>query len=132
MSTEADNDEPTISGRQSTGEQPDSASMTGMMARNLSAFWSERPSFTPEALTGECKEIIPMFVIAPWHKPYAEVLSAPDSPNLDKLIKGAEQAIFTRNLELWASATEPQVDESVDLENAVKVLSGLKKHEQMI
>ena len=132
MSTEADNDEPATSRRQSTGEQPDSASMTGMIARDVSAFWSERPTFTPEALTGECKEITPMFVTEPWHKAYAEVLLAPDSPNLDKLIKRAEEAIFARYLELCASATGPQVYESVDLENAVKVLSRLKKHDQMI
>jgi hypothetical protein len=69
----------------------------------------------------------PMFVIPHWHKPYAEVLLVPDSPNLDTLIKEAERAIFARYLEICASSPAPQAEESVDLENAVSVLSRLKK-----
>jgi hypothetical protein len=66
-----------------------------------------------------------MFDIRSWHRPYAKALLETDPAKLEALIREAEIAILGRFLE--PSACSIQMDESLDLQNAVEALSQLKK-----
>jgi hypothetical protein len=71
---------------------------------------------------GELKDVLKF---QKWHRPYGEALLEADSAKRAALIAEAEQAIFTRCLELRDSPVP--ADESLDLQHAVDALSQLKK-----
>jgi hypothetical protein len=72
---------------------------------------------------------IPMFVTQIWHKFYGQALLETDTIRLSLIIVLAEEAILDHYIELIDDVTLP--DEIVDLQNAIKVLSGLREANQI-
>jgi hypothetical protein len=72
----------------------------------------------------------PMFVVQRWHRPYGKALLEEASARRGALIAEAQDAIFTRYLELCVSGDRR--DEGLDLLHALDALSQLRKTDKLV
>jgi hypothetical protein len=75
-------------------------------------------------------EIHTMFVVRRWHRPYGRALLEEGSARRDALIAEAQDAIFTRYLELCVC--EDRTDEGLDLLRALDALAQLRRSDKLV
>ncbi len=85
----------------------------------------EQHGMTANDAVDRVLELNDFFMSEKWHRPYAEALQETDATKLPTLIAEAEDAIFARYLELCIYPGSKE--QSLDLHQAVSVLSQLKK-----
>ena len=83
-----------------------------------------------DGLEGKTMNKMGMFVVQRWHRPYGKALLEEASARRGALISEAQDAIFTRYLELCVSVAP--TDEDLDLLRAIDALSQLRDTDKLV